>query len=103
MPEPAQARAIASDKTREIEALVAIDASYSQVEDVLRWTEHSVVESEADTCVVRLRADDIDWLALAIAGIALVARPTVIEPADVADAVGLLAERLTGLANTDNS
>ena len=85
---------------REIEALVAVGAPYTQVEDVLRWTEHSVVETEPDTCVVRLRTDNLDWLVLAIARIALTARTTVIEPADVADAVGLLAERLTGLADT---
>lgn len=85
---------------REIEALVAVGAPYTQVEDALRWTEHSLVETEPDTCVVRLRTDNLDWLVLAIARIALTARTTVIEPADVADAVGLLAERLTDLADT---
>jgi hypothetical protein len=45
--------------------------------------------------VVRLRTDNLDWLVLAIARIALTARTTVIEPADVAAAVGLLAARLT--------
>ncbi len=85
---------------REIEALVAVGAPYTQVEDVLRWTEHILVETEPDTCVVRLRTDNLDWLVLTIARIALTARTTVIEPSDVADAVGLLAERLTGLADT---
>jgi len=85
---------------REIEALVAIGAAYTEVEDVLRWTEHSLVETEPDMCVVRLRTENLDWLVLTIAHIALTARTTVIEPADVADAVVLLAERLTGLADT---
>ena len=85
---------------REIEALVAVGAPYTQVEDVLRWTEHSLVETGPDTCVIRLRGDSIDWLVLAIARITLTARTTVIEPGDVADAVGLLAERLTGSADT---
>jgi predicted DNA-binding transcriptional regulator YafY len=85
---------------REIEALVAVGAPYTQVEDVLRWTEHSLVETEPDTCVVRLRTDNLDWLVLAIARIALTAPATVIEPTDVADAVDLLADRLTGLADT---
>ena len=85
---------------REIEALVAVAAPYTQVEDVLRWTEHSLVETEPDTCVVRIRTENLDWLVLTIAHIALTARATVIEPDDVADAVGLLAEHLTGMADT---
>ena len=85
---------------REIEALVAIGAPYTQIEDVLRWTEHSLAETEPDTCVVRLRTDNLDWLVLSIARIALTARTTVIEPAVVADAVALLAERLTVLTDT---
>lgn len=83
---------------RGIEALVAVDAPYTQVEDVVRWTDHSLVETERDTCVVRLRTENLDWLVLTIAHIALGARTTVIEPAAVADAVGRLAERLTDLA-----
>jgi len=85
---------------REIEALVSVDGPYTQVEDVLRWTDHSLVETEPDTCVVRLRTDNLDWLVLTVAHITLTAPTSFIEPADVADAVGLLAERLTGLANT---
>lgn len=85
---------------REAEALVAVGAPYPQVEDVLRWTEHSLVETEPDTCVVRLRTENLDWLILTIAHIALTAPTTVIEPTDAADAVGLLAEHLTGLADT---
>ena len=84
---------------REAEALVAVGARYTHVEGVLRWTEHSLVETAPDTCVIRLRTENLDWLVLTIAHIALTARTTVIEPADVADAVGRLAERLTGLAD----
>jgi len=85
---------------REIEALIAVSAPYTQVEEVLRWTEHSLAETEPSTCVVRLRTDNLDWLVLAIARIALTTPMTVIEPTDVADAVALLAQRLTGLADT---
>ena len=85
---------------REAEALVAVGAPYTQVEDVPRWTDHRVVETETDNCVVRLRTENIDWLVLTIAHIALTAPTTVIEPADVANAVGQLAERLTGLADS---
>ncbi len=83
---------------REIESLVAVAAPYPQIEDQLRWTEHDVIENEPDRCVVRLRTDNLDWLVLAVAGIALTAPTTVIEPARVAEAVGLLAEHLTGSA-----
>ena len=85
---------------REIEALLAVGAPYTHIEDVLSWTEHSLVETEPDACVVRLRTENLDWLVLTIAHIALTARTTVVEPADVADAVDLLAERLTGLVDT---
>ncbi|MCP4309040.1 MAG: hypothetical protein GY788_30040 [bacterium] len=67
---------------------------------MLRWTEHNLAETGPHTCVVRLRTEKLDWLVLTIARIALTARTTVIEPADVAEAVGLLAERLTALADT---
>ncbi len=80
---------------RHIEALVSIGAPYSQVEDGLRWTEHILVETGPDTCLVRLRSDNLNWLVLAVAGIALTASAAVVEPPDVAAAVGLLAERLS--------
>ena len=84
----------------EIEAVVAVDASYAHIEDVLRWTEHSVIKTEPKRCVVRITTGNLDWLVLTIAHIALTADTTVIEPDEVAGAVGLLAERLTGLVDT---
>ncbi|MDW3179846.1 MAG: YafY family protein [Acidimicrobiia bacterium] len=81
---------------REIEALVAVDAPYASFEEVLRWTDHTLLETEPHRCVVSLRTEHIDWLVLTIAHIALTGPTNVIEPTDVADAVRLLADRLTG-------
>lgn len=79
---------------REIDALVAIGAPYTQIQDALHRTEHTLIEAEEGTCVVRLRADQLDWLLLAIARVALTAEVTVIEPAHVVGAVDRLAGRL---------
>lgn len=81
---------------RDLEALVTIGAAEAQLEEVLRHTDHSVVETGADSCVVRIRSDNLDWLVLAIARVALAAPVTVVEPADVGDAVRHLADRLAG-------
>ena len=49
---------------------------------------------EAESCLVEIRGDDLDWLALTIARIALTAPVTVIAPAELADTVKQLATRL---------
>ncbi|MDW3220532.1 MAG: YafY family protein [Acidimicrobiales bacterium] len=85
-----------SSVPRDLEALVTIGAAPAQLDDVLRHTDHHVVEATADSCVVRIRSDNLDWLVLAIARVALVAPVNVVEPADVADAVRRLAARLAG-------
>ena len=80
---------------REIDALVSVDSSYATVEDVLHWVEHTPVETEPTSCVVRIRADELDQLVLGIARIAVTARVVVLEPADVAEAVERLVDHLT--------
>lgn len=81
-------------RPREIEALVEVGAPYAEIEAALQWTDHTPVEVEPTTCVVRIRADQLDWLILAIARLALTARATVLEPPSVAIAVGQLVDRL---------
>ncbi len=83
---------------RNIEALVAVGAPYSQIDKVLRWVDHTPVVTEPETCVVRVRADALDWITLAVARIALTADVTVLEPSEAADAVAQLATRLTSRA-----
>ncbi len=85
---------------QEAEALVAVGTHYAQFEDVLRWTDHDLVETEPGNCVVRIRTEKLDWLVLTIAHLALTAPTTVIEPTGVADAVALLTERLTAVPDT---
>lgn len=81
---------------RDLEALVSIDAPYSQVEGVLRWVDHTPVETEEGSCVVQLRGDDLGRLTMSIARIALDAPVAVIEPEAMADSVRELVERLSG-------
>lgn len=83
------------------EALLLVSDPYEAIGDTLRWIDHMSVETEFDSspdsesCVIRVRAGDIHRLVLDIARIALASNVTVLEPAEVADAVGLLASRLT--------
>ena len=80
---------------RELEALVAIRAPYGQVTRALSWIGHTVVETEDDSCTVRLRADRVEWLVLSVVQLALAAPVRVIEPQMVADEVDALIGRLT--------
>jgi hypothetical protein len=50
---------------------------------------------EANSCFVQIRGDDLDWLAMTVARIALTAPVAVIEPAELADTVRQLATHLT--------
>lgn len=76
----------------EIETLLAVRAPYEQVADALSWVQHTPVDTNADSCTIRLRANQLDSLAMAVARLALSAPVRVIEPGIVADAVdGLIA------------
>ena len=81
---------------RQHEAKLAIDTGFAELDDVLRWVDHTPVALEAESCVVEIRADDLDWLAMTIAHIALTAPVAVIEPAELARTVEQLASRLAG-------
>ncbi len=54
----------------------------------------AATQIEADSCLVQLRGEDLDRLALTIARIALTAPVAVIEPAELAETVKRLATRL---------
>ncbi|MEQ8842060.1 MAG: YafY family protein [Acidimicrobiales bacterium] len=79
---------------RNIEVLVAVDVPYAEIEDVLRWVDHTPTETDADSCVIRVRGDDPDWLTMSIARIALTGPVAVLEPGSVADAVRRVATHL---------
>lgn len=80
---------------RPFEADLAVDAAIAELDGVLRWVDHVPVATEADSCVVRIRSEDLGRLAMTVARIALDARVVVLEPAELADAVGRLATHLT--------
>lgn len=79
---------------RGIETLVAVRASYDQVARALSWVEHTPVDTKADSCTIRLCADQLDSLVMALARVALYAPIRVIEPGVVADEVNALGNRL---------
>ena len=79
---------------RELETLVAVRAPYEQVAEALSWVDHTPVDTEADSCTIRLRADKLDWLVMAVVRLALGASVRVVEPRAVADEVDALIGRL---------
>ena len=80
---------------RHHEATLAVNAAFAELEDVLRWVDHTPMEMDAESCLVQIRGDDLDWLAMTIARIALTAPVAVIEPNELADTVRQLATHLT--------
>ncbi len=79
---------------RHHEASLAINAAFAELEGVLRWVDHTPEKTEAESCVVQIRSENLDRLAMTIARIALTAPVTVIEPAELADTVRQLATHL---------
>ena len=79
---------------RHHQASIAVDATFADLEDVLRWVDHTLVKTEAESCVVDIRGDDFDWLAMTIARVALTAPVRVIEPPELAENVRQLATHL---------
>lgn len=80
---------------RHHEATLAINAAYGELEGVLRWVDHTPTGIEADSCLVQIRSEDLDRLAMTIARIALTAPVAVIEPTELADTVRQLATHLS--------
>lgn len=79
-----------------VEALVAVGAPAGAIEETLRWVEHTMIETGEDSCLLRVRAGDVPRVVMSVARIALAAPVSVLEPSEVADAVGELAARLSG-------
>lgn len=79
---------------RHHEAKLAIQALFVELEGVLRWIDHTPIEVEGDCCLVLIRSEDLGRLVMAVARIALTAPVTVVEPAELADAVRQLATHL---------
>ena len=81
---------------RHHEATLAIDATYAELDNVLRWVDHTVVREETASCLISVRSEDLGRLAMTVARIGLTAPVEVIEPTDLADTIRQLATHLTG-------
>ncbi|MFK8025933.1 MAG: helix-turn-helix transcriptional regulator [Ilumatobacter sp.] len=79
---------------RQHRATLAIGAGPSEIDDVLRWVDHTYVRTDATSCQVEIRSEDIGRLAMTVARIALTAPVEVDEPADLAETVTRLAANL---------
>lgn len=79
---------------RELEALVAVRAPFEDLAGALSWVDHTSIDTEADSCTVRLRANRMDQLVMAVVRLARAASVRVIEPRSVADEVDALVGRL---------
>jgi predicted DNA-binding transcriptional regulator YafY len=79
---------------RELDAIVAVTAPHERLDEALSRIEHTVLDAEADSCTIRIRADDLDSLVMAAARLALHAPVRILEPSAVADAVHALIGRL---------
>ena len=85
---------------REFETVVAVSAPYEQLAGALSWVEHTPVDIEPASCTIRLRADKVDQLVMAVARLALSASVRV-EPGRVADEVGALIGRISRPADPE--
>ena len=82
------------EPTPDSEATLAIRATPTELEGVLRWIDHTPIEATADACLVRIRSEDLGRLAMAVARLALTAQVRVIEPVELAHVVEQLASHL---------
>ncbi len=77
---------------RHEEATLAIGAALAELDDVLRWVDHTPIQLEAASCVIEIRSEDLGRLAMTVARIALTAPVAVLEPAELAETVRQLAD-----------
>lgn len=77
-------------------AVLAIHAPFIELAGVLRWFDHTPITLDEGSSLIQIRGEDIGRLTMAVARIALTAPVTVIEPAELADAVENLANHLGG-------
>lgn len=81
-------------RARHHEATIAIHAPLDQATDVLQWVDHTIEHTETESCVVRIRSEDLGRLAMTVARIALTMPVDVIEPPELAGAAARLAANL---------
>ncbi|WP_353827842.1 helix-turn-helix transcriptional regulator [Agromyces sp. SYSU T0242] len=77
-----------------VEATIALGEPLDRVAEALSALDHTLIDARADSCTVRLRADRMEWLVMAVVRLALEAPLLVVEPRAVADEIGALIGRL---------
>ncbi|CAN5758025.1 YafY family protein [soil metagenome] len=80
---------------RAFHATVQVACEAEALAEVLRWSEHDIVETGDGWCRVDLRADSIDWLVSTVCWLAMSTDVSVLDPPEVTDAVTALGHRLT--------
>lgn len=83
-----------SSMPRRYEARLEVGVAYSELVGELRWVDHTPLEQAQGSCTLQLRGDELSWMALTVARLALRAPVTVVEPAELAATVEQLAARL---------
>lgn len=78
-----------------VEALVVVRAPYAGVVEALSLVDHTPVEDAADSCILRLRATEVDSLLIAVAKLAIRASVRVVEPDELAAEVDTIVANLS--------
>lgn len=79
---------------RALEAAVTVGVPSSVVAEGARWIDHTVVEDRGASCAVRVRADTMGDLVMAVVRLGLLGSVVVAAPPDVGEAVRVVAGRL---------
>jgi len=77
-----------------VESRLVVHATPDELDAVLRWIDHTMVEAHSDHCVMIVRSEDLGRLSMSVARLALTAQVEVVEPAELADVIEGLARNL---------
>ncbi len=80
---------------RRLEATVVVHAPQATVTAALSRIDHLPLDADDDSCRIRLRADTMEALVMAVTRLAVAAPVRVVEPQDLANEVAVLASHLT--------
>lgn len=83
-----------SSMPRQIAATLEIAIAFSGLESVLQWVDHTPIATDSDSCRLEIRGDDLEWLVMAVARIALAAPVKVVGPAELMERVAQLVVHL---------
>jgi len=82
---------------RRFDATIVVHAAFAELGGVLHWEDHTLLVTGDTSCTVQIRGDDLDWLALIVARVALTAPVVSIEPTELAATVTRLRRNLAAV------